>query len=481
MKYSLRHITALPLTALLLLCGCAGESYPGLTYDRTMSPDIINDESGKTGDRGIEIELYIAPDSFALGSPTRGTGPFVVPDTTRRDSNHYENSFFHVFAFRASPDDQGPLTYMPDYRRRSNDPTDQKANCLIDNNNDFNIGLPAQLDDNRSGRLRFRCFDTRSNLWNDTLLHYNINTSNIGYNFYAYYIDDFKPSDANTSRTGEGVCYNIDLDGTRDLMYGVAPRLTPAVLDYLTEKDNLMIGEESRTRIINNSYYTGYAAYYGVRPYVQLHHALTRLRFQAFPADATCDSVTIESIEVQCRNKAHLWIVRPNNGDLGITFEPEYNYVTLMDPYPSQAPDSIGKYPYVPLDTETNTVTWKPEYEGTDWKENPPTTIGGDMLVSTDSVYRMKLTYRQTLRNKNPLTGKNIVNRMTSTYDLYAPETDLSYDANAGRHMYLPGHTYNINIGIYGLRAIVVNTGMEGWQQGEDIPPNDEDDFDRSQ
>ena len=481
MKYSLRHITALPLTALLLLCGCAGESYPGMTYDRTMSPDIINEESGKTGDRGIEIELYIAPDSFALGSPTRGTGPFVVPDTTRRDSNHYENSFFHVFAFRASPDDQGPLTYMPDYRRRSNDPTDQKANCLIDNNNDFNIGLPAQLDDNRSGRLRFRCFDTRSNLWNDTLLHYNINTSNIGYNFYAYYIDDFKPSDANTSRTGEGICYNIDLDGTRDLMYGVAPRLTPAVLDYLTEKDNLMIGEESRTRIINNSYYTGYAAYYGVRPYVQLHHALTRLRFQAFPADATCDSVTIESIEVQCRNKAHLWIVRPNNGDLGITFEPEYNYVTLMDPHPSQAPDSIGKYPYVPLGTETNTVTWKPEYEGTDWKTNEPKTIGGDMLVATDSVYRMKLTYRQTLRNKNPLTGKNIVNRMTSTYDLYAPETDLSYDANAGRHMYLPGHTYNINIGIYGLRAIVVNTGMEGWQEGEDIPPNTEDDFDRSQ
>ena len=89
MKYSLRHITALPLTALLLLCGCAGESYPGMTYDRVMSPDILNEESGKTGDRGSEIELYVAPDSFALGSQTRGTGPFVVPDTTRRDSTHY--------------------------------------------------------------------------------------------------------------------------------------------------------------------------------------------------------------------------------------------------------------------------------------------------------------------------------------------------------------------------------------------------------
>lgn len=472
MKYSLRHITALPLTALLLLCGCAGESYPGLTYDRVMSPDIINEESGKTGDRGIEIELYVAPDSFALGSQTRGTGPFIVPDTTRRDSNHYENSYFHVFAFRATPDDHGPLTYRPDYRRRSDDPTDQKVNCLIDNSVDFNIGLPAKLDNNRSGRLRFRDSDD----YNDSTLYYNSKTGNIGYNFYAYYIDGFKPSDANTSRTGEGVCYNIDLDGTRDLMYGVAPRLTPEVVDYLVVKDNLVMDETQRNNIINNSYYTNYAAYHGVRPYVTLRHALTRLRFQAYPADETCDSVTIESIEVQFRNKAHLWVVRPRSEELGITFDSVYNYVPLMeDPYSPENRDSVGKYDYVPLSTESNTVTWKPEYEGNDWKENDPTPIGGDMLVASDSVYRMKLTYRQTLRNINPYTGQNIVNRNTATYDLYAPQVKESFDHKLQRYMYLPGHTYHINIGVYGLRAIVVNTSTDGWEQGEDLPPNEEE------
>ena len=463
------------MTALLLLCGCAGESYPGLTYDRVMSPDIINEESGKTGDRGIEIELYIAPDSFVMGSqPTRGTGPFVVPDTTRRDSNHYESTKFHVFAFRASPDDQGPLVYSPDYRRRSNDPTDEKMNCLIDNSVDFNMGLPAQLDKNRSGRLHF----LRLDMENDSSVHYNMKTGNIGYNFFAFCYDDFKPSDANTSRTGDGICYNIEIDGTRDLMYGSAPRITPEVLDYLISKDNLQIDEEQRNNIINNSYYTNYAAWHGVRPYVQLHHALTRLRFQAFPADETCDSVTIESIEVECRNQAHLWVVRPRLEQIGITFDPEYNFVSLMDPHPSQNPDSIGKLQYVPLRTETNTVTWKPEFAGHDWKENPPTPIGGDLLVSTDSVYRMRLTYRQTLRNKDPKTGLNIVNKHTATYDLYAPKVDESFDPKLQRHMYLPGHTYHINIGVYGLRTIVVNTGMVGWEQGEDIPPNDEDEFD---
>ena len=310
---------------------------------------------------------------------------------------------------------------------------------------------------------------------NDSSLYYNANSGNIGFNFYAYHIDDFEPTDANTTRTGEGICYDIDIDGTRDLMFGAAPRITPEVLDYLIAKDNLQIDEERRNNILNNSYYTNYAAYHGVRPYVTLHHALTRLHFQAFPADETCDSVTIESIEISCRNKAHLWVVRPRADQLGVTFDEERNYVPLMEPASTERDDSLGITKYVPLSTDHNTVSWKKEYEGNDWKKNPPTSIGGDLLVSTDSVYRMRLTYRQTLRNKDSNTGQNIVNRHTATYDLYAPTSDLSYDEELQRHMYLPGHTYNINIGVYGLRSIVINTGMEGWEEGEDLPPNEEE------
>ena len=260
-------------------------------------------------------------------------------------------------------------------------------------------------------------------------------------------------------------------------MYGAAPRITPEVLDYLIARDNLQIDEERRMNILNNSYYTNYAAYHGVRPYVTLHHALTRLHFQAFPADETCDSVTIEDIQISCRNKAHLWVVRQKTDQLGISFDEERAYVPLMEPAPTDNPDSIGFTKYVPLRTETNTVNWKPEYAGNEWKDNPPTPIGGDLLVSTDSVYRMKLTYRQTLRNIDPNTGKNILNRYTSTYDLYAPEVDASFDEQHQRHMYLPGHTYHINIGVYGQRRIEISTGIEGWEDGGTFLPNDEDDI----
>ena len=474
MKYIYGHILTL-VTVALLLASCAGESYPGMEYEYVLNEDIINDESGKTNDRGVMIDVYLAPDTYTMGSvsTTRGTGPFIVPDTTRQDSNRYEHSTFHVFAFRASPDDQGLLTYSPDYTKRSSDPNDGKVNCLVDGTN-YNLGVPSRLDLNRSGKLHFKHYD----MLNDSMLYYSAKYNDVGYNFFAYHLDDFVPTEATTHRTTEGICYDIDIDGTRDLMYGYAPKLTSDVLDSLIIKDNLEIEEEQRNHILNIGYYSSYAAYHGVRPYINLKHALTRLRFMAYPADATCDSVTIESIEILAHNKAHLWVARPNVNDVGLTFEPERAYVAMMDHNATTHPDSVGIMPYQPLRTEGNTVNWQPEYEGNDWKDNPPTIIGGDMLLPTDSVFRMKLTYRQTLINKDPRTGENIVNRNTTTYDLRAPEVDVSYDERLRRYMYLPGHTYHINIGVYGLRPIVVNTSVDGWEEGEDIPPNSEDEFD---
>ena len=55
MKYIYGHILTLVTVALLL--SCAGESYPGLDYDYVLSDDIVNDESGKTNDLGVMIEV----------------------------------------------------------------------------------------------------------------------------------------------------------------------------------------------------------------------------------------------------------------------------------------------------------------------------------------------------------------------------------------------------------------------------------------
>ena len=86
------------LMVVALMVGCAGESYPGLEYDYVLNEDIINTEGDPSKMRGRPIEIFASPQSFA--TTTRGVGPFDMPDTTRRDSNHYENARLYIFAFR---------------------------------------------------------------------------------------------------------------------------------------------------------------------------------------------------------------------------------------------------------------------------------------------------------------------------------------------------------------------------------------------
>ena len=231
--------------------------------------------------------------------------------------------------------------------------------------------------------------------------------------------------------------------------------------------------------ILNIGNYCGYAAYHGVQPHIKLKHGLVRLRFRAYPADQSCDSVTIEDIQVYSKYKAHMWVVNDDVNKLGVTFDDDRRYLVLRDSNYTKNRDSIGIAPYEPLHIEGNTVNYTKETvrDTANWKNNVPTFIGGDLLVAPDSVYRIKLTYRQTLRNINKDTGENLINRNSTVYDFPAPEIAEARDEN-GVFWYLPSHTYYINIGVFGLRPIVITGGVDGWEEGEEIPPNTEDEFD---
>ena len=471
MQLSLRHIVPTAAAA-LILGGCAGESYPGLSYDIPWNDDIINNESGKANEQGIQIEAYVDFDSFRIGS-TRATGPFIFPERTnsKADSNRYEKSVFHIFAFRDTLDAQG--LPMPDYTKRSNDPDDPGRNCLVDGN-DYLLGMPVYHHADRSGLVHM----LRSNMRTDTALYWGTRNTRIGYNFFGYFLDDYRPTAATARRDAEGIVYDIDIDGTQDLMYGHSERLSKALLDSICLMENFNLDDDEKQTILNIRNYSAYAAYHGIAPHIKLQHGLVRLRFQAFPADASCDSVTIESIEIYSKYKTHLRVVADDFAKLGLTFDEDRRYLVLQDSNYTANRDSMGLLPYESLHTEGNTVSWKPEYEEhADWRDNHPTFIGGDLLVAPDSVYRMKLTYRQTLRNYDKKTGKNLINRVSSTYDLPAPQLVQSLDEN-GSYWYLPSHTYHVNIGVFGLRAIVVNTSVEGWEEGEIFEPNTEDEFD---
>ena len=168
MKQLQHYIAALTLTC-LMTTACSSDSYPGLEYEYDTSSEAVNTEQGQVADLGIPLRVFVNEQSFfaaAALNETRGTGPFIVPDTTAADSVHYCQSVFRLFAFRDRPEQQGPFDYVPDYTRRSGDPNDANGNCLIDGT-DYTQGMPAHLKSNHTGEFQM----LRPNLRGDTTLH----------------------------------------------------------------------------------------------------------------------------------------------------------------------------------------------------------------------------------------------------------------------------------------------------------------------
>lgn len=476
MKYNFRHIALFAFTALCFM-GCAGESYPGLEYDRAVSEDIINNESGMTTPNGVPIEVYVSPQRFITAS-TRGLGPFIVPDSTDvvssddsvRYSNRYAKSLFYTFAFRDTPDDQGALTYQPDFTKHSNDNNDGKVNCLIDAG-DKPYGMPGLLDADHSGRIHLK----RAGLRLDTTMYYGDRYRDVGYNFFVYHVDDM-PLEGKMHRDETGVWYDVDLDGTRDIMAGAAPTLTPDVLDSSYSEISRNLTREERDHILNVGNYSDFAAQRGIHPYVNLKHQLVRLRFKAFPADRSCDSVFIESIRIKAKHTGKLYVVTPYPDNIGLVMDEDRAWLDLHEIHPTRHRDSLGLVPLVlPLDTVVNHVSWSEDMAGNEWIDNPATIIGADMMVPQDSLYEMEMTYRQVLRSKDPETGNNKITRSSVYFKVPAPIIPLDLNEADQQYYYRKGYTYNINIGIYGLRLVELNVDLEGWKDGGVIIPSDED------
>ena len=462
--------------ALLILTSCAGESYPGMDYDRHVSEDLINTESGITTAQGVPIEVFLSPQRF-ITTTTRGTGPFVVPDSldavtpedSVRFSNRYTKSVFYTFAFRDTPDDQGALTYLPDYTKYSNDVNDGKVNCLVDAG-EKPYGVPSMLDIDNSGRLHMK----RAGFRMDTTLYYGERVKDVGYNFFVYYVDDL-PLEGKMHRDASGVWYDVELDGTQDIMAGSAPTLNPDVLDTTYTEISRNLTREERNHILNVGNYCDYAALRGIHPYVILNHQLARLRFKAYPADKSCDSVFIESIEIECRNKGQLYVVTPNRTDVGLRMTDEYQWIHLFEKNPTTHPDSMGVAPLIlPLDTVNHHVSWQQGMEDVNWLKNPSVTIGADMMVPEDTLYKMRLTYRQILRAIDPETGDNEIRQTTSYFTLPAPQAPVNMKDDK-KYWYRPGYVYNVNIGVYGLRPLETSVSTDGWQDGGTIYLGEED------
>lgn len=465
MRYSIRHITLLSLLA-MVLAACSSESYPGVEFEEERASSLINTESGK-GTTEVPIVVTLSETGFFNSVVTRGTGPIIVPSENKedslRDAERYENAVFYIYAFRDQSDAQGNWTYRPDLTKRSGDESDNNTNCLVDSNDPL-LGIPAFLDPDHSGVLRMK----RDNLLKDTTLYYPNSREEFGYNFFCYHIDDFRPDASNAIRDHDGIYYKIDIDGTRDIMLGHAPRLTRQVLEE--RYSDITLTEEDRHHVLNVGNYSTFAAYQGINPIVDVHRTMTRLRFRGIPADESACDVQFNKIVVKARHHGTLCVANADQNQIGFAFDDELGDIELME----RNPDGHGNSPYVPLVATDSLVTWKEGMNRENWQDEKnlegSVVIGGDMLVPPATEYKMEITYTQLLKSIDEATGERKKQTLTAVFTMPAPKIKAqTYDEATDSYWFGAGQTFNINIGVYGMRPIACTATLNGWDDGGDI------------
>lgn len=468
MKKLLHYISV--FAAACIVAACSSESYPGLEYEFDTSGNS-NTEEGKVVDLGTLLRVFVSEQGFYTASAlteTKGTGPFVVPDTTAEDRNHYSKAIFRLFSFRDRPEQQGPFDYVPDYTRRSGDTSDANVNCLIDGTQ-YEHGMPAHLRSDHTGEFQM----LRPNLVNDTTLYYSHRFDNIGYRFFAYHLDDAKIN--NAQREGSHIYYDIDIDGTQDIMMGQSQKLTPEVLDRRHSTVNLTPGQ--RDKVLNIGNYSSYSSSLGIYPIVDMKHMLARLQFRAYPADESCHLVYIDSISIYSKYSGRIIVAARDSSEMGITFnEAQRKWFKLKRRDTSRTnKDSIGAYPLVDL-AGNNLIEWDPAtMSNADWTKNKYTCLGTDMLVPADSTYKMVLYYHQKVAKNE--TSPPETHRFVSDFTLPAPHIDANYDEASGRWVYKPGKIYYVRIAVYGMQQPKFEVDLDPWGDGGGLEVDPEEQY----
>ena len=483
-KRNILKLMAASLTALLLTTSC-NDSYPGITYEPDEQPK--NDEDLKIEETPIKIYTR-SPGFFSLSTRTRGTGPFEESNNEK-----YSNAVFHVFAFRAGTGNdgnggQGALTMPVDCSLTAYSPNHETANdrnnqsCLVDGEN-YYMGMPYRFvadgiavgDNVQHGSLEATV---------DYPIYYSGTYQDVGYNFFACYIDDWQPNASNTQRTKDGVVYNIDLDGNRDILLGHADQLK--IADF--ERDGIyedltgtLTKEEIERMIGMAGGYSTYSGHRNVNPVIKLEHQLTRLVFQAYAGNASADRVTITGIDVKALSTAKMKVAGKKYDDCGIMeYAGDKKWFKLCDRLPeAEQPEDNGSDNGTVVDDNAATTKTPAALNPNGFNEGyiinyqpgvspqPVTTLGTSLMLAPAKMYEVTLHYTFLTEGQNGTDGE--LKKFDAIYYINAPENDgISVDAN-GNRMFMPGVMYNIKVGVFGLEKIVMDAAVQGWNKGGDI------------
>ncbi len=471
-KSTARLLAAAAATA-LVAASCT-ESYPGLEYVPDPAHVIKNTEDLSRSNTPIMVfateQDFFTVGSRSAGAVTRGTGTFE--DSTLNRPKYF-NSTFNVFAFRAGTGDdgnggQGDLTGAPDltqsaYSTLKADKIDSdNTSCLLDGE-DYWQGAEFKFNADQSGAFEAKDGKTR---------YYSGTYQDVGYNFFVYHIDDFKPTEANTHREADAVWYDFEVDGMRDLMFGSAPTLTSEVLDDTYASLHLTAKEKTNILKANGGYST-YSGHRNLHPIVKLSHKLCRLKFYAYPAEASASRTTIDSISVVSHYKGKLTVAGRTPEAVGVEWDESRSRELFLSEAAADtinaATGELNPYPGR-LREGGYTVEWKDEYKGKTWAKSEMTPVGSSIMLPPAANYMLNI-YSTYLREDG------VPQKYTMHYTVFAPQV-VRPDGTV-TNIFDEGIVYNICIAVYGMQRIQIRVDGGQWIDGGTIVINpDEAEYD---
>ena len=408
MKRAHLYIIYISLAA-ILLTGCKPE-YPYIEYEGGPG-NVYFDNIGSLEPIRVAIDNPFY-ESFTRGAIELEKEMGLIKDV-------------YIYAFY-TPEGIINVPDRANYREHMGSKDEENIYCLVDDSTGH--GKKACIDPNTYPFLKWAEND---------IVYYSSSNPLARYRFFAYHIGDIINT-AKPNRQANHVSYDIEIDGTQDLMCGYAqPTKEQLTSDKMKEELSLPSNKDF-TNNLEELAYSSESARRGLIPVVEMKHQLVYLKFHLKADSITIidslgnmqqvldpgiDSVRIDSIIIEnVPFKGEFIVAAEDISRLGVTF----------------APDTTKDF-HVLIDS----LVGKPITEGRD--------IGGFLLPEAEK-YNFKVIGKQKKREKE---------------ELY----ELSHELKPSKGKFNAGHKYEVVIKIHGLSDIDLNFSSEKWGSNDEIPP----------
>lgn len=271
------------------------------------------------------------------------------------------------------------------------------------------------------------------------------------FDFWGYRLDDAIQGSPAVSDDGTMQEVGFTLDGSQDIMVGKA---TP------TEEDLTKCADEAKI-------YSAYAARRGVQPDIKFKHLLSRLVFSVTGGNKdACDNVhgvKVTAIKVKSKYTGKLIVAYTPDAQVTNELVPteEVKDLVLMQ---RATDDTNGNNNLVALEAKN------PEWDN-DADKAKKTNIGEAILAVPADNYELTIELSQLVKTQEAYNdGRTdhpaVEETRTFSYNDVIKLTDDVFKA---------GYSYNVNITVFGLSEIKINTTLTPWEDGGNIDMNPED------